>query len=179
MLRGTPLNRRTICLIAISPSPATCRLSSAAKRKAALLFAEPSSAGGYLHSSHGRTGVRLSRQHGRLFQFGAEFHFCESFVVLHPRGRHYSLRHGAHSDLALPVPFAWGPITRARDSAARLVCHALSTGMGIGIMFSALPTVMHFLSPPQGDPMTIAAARSALETTFFHWGLHAWAIYAR
>ena len=54
-----------------------------------------------------------------------------------------------------------------------------STGMGIGIMFFGIAEpVMHFLSPPQGDPMTIAAARSALETTFFHWGLHAWAIYA-
>ncbi len=54
-----------------------------------------------------------------------------------------------------------------------------STGMGIGIMFFGIAEpVMHFLAPPAGDPKTIAAARSALETTFFHWGLHAWAIYA-
>lgn len=54
-----------------------------------------------------------------------------------------------------------------------------STGMGIGIMFFGIAEpVMHFLSPPAGDPQTVAAARSALETTFFHWGLHAWAIYA-
>lgn len=54
-----------------------------------------------------------------------------------------------------------------------------STGMGIGIMFFGIAEpVMHFLSPPEGNPQTIAAARSALETTFFHWGLHAWAIYA-
>lgn len=29
-----------------------------------------------------------------------------------------------------------------------------------------------------GDPRTIDAARRALNLSFFHWGLHAWAIYA-
>lgn len=54
-----------------------------------------------------------------------------------------------------------------------------SAGMGIGIMFFGIAEpVMHFLAPPEGDPQTVAAARSALETTFFHWGLHAWSIYA-
>ena len=54
-----------------------------------------------------------------------------------------------------------------------------STGMGIGIMFFGIAEpVMHFLAPPGGEAQTVAAARSALETTFFHWGLHAWAIYA-
>ncbi|MFU0842790.1 MAG: Choline transporter [Burkholderia sp.] len=54
-----------------------------------------------------------------------------------------------------------------------------SAGMGIGIMFFGIAEpVMHFLAPPEGDPQTVAAARSALETTFFHWGLHAWGIYA-
>lgn len=54
-----------------------------------------------------------------------------------------------------------------------------STGMGIGIMFFGIAEpVMHFLAPPEGEAQTVAAARSALETTFFHWGLHAWAIYA-
>src|SRR3546814_17272344 len=37
---------------------------------------------------------------------------------------------------------------------------------------------MHFVSPPVGDAETVAAAREAMNITFFHWGLHAWAIYA-
>lgn len=54
-----------------------------------------------------------------------------------------------------------------------------STGMGIGIMFFGVAEpVMHFLEPPTGRGGTIEAAREALELTFFHWGLHAWAIYA-
>lgn len=54
-----------------------------------------------------------------------------------------------------------------------------STGMGIGIMFFGVAEpVMHFLEPPTGAGGTVQAARDALELTFFHWGLHAWAIYA-
>jgi choline/glycine/proline betaine transport protein len=37
---------------------------------------------------------------------------------------------------------------------------------------------MHFSSPPVGEGGTVEAAREAMSITFFHWGLHAWAIYA-
>ena len=54
-----------------------------------------------------------------------------------------------------------------------------SAGMGIGLMFFGVgEPVMHFLSPPVGDPGTVAAAKEAMGITFFHWGFHAWAIYA-
>ncbi|MCG7374385.1 choline BCCT transporter BetT [Pseudomonas luteola] len=54
-----------------------------------------------------------------------------------------------------------------------------SAGMGIGLMFFGVAEpVMHFLSPPTGQSGTVDAAREALIITFFHWGLHAWAIYA-
>ncbi|WP_312271262.1 choline BCCT transporter BetT [Pseudomonas sp.] len=54
-----------------------------------------------------------------------------------------------------------------------------SAGMGIGLMFFGVAEpVMHFLSPPTGQSGTVEAAREALIITFFHWGLHAWAIYA-
>lgn len=54
-----------------------------------------------------------------------------------------------------------------------------SAGMGIGLMFwGVAEPVMHFNAPPTGDPASIASAKEALKITFFHWGLHAWAIYA-
>lgn len=54
-----------------------------------------------------------------------------------------------------------------------------SAGMGIGLMFFGVAEpVMHFLSPPLGEGGNIQAAREAMRLTFFHWGLHAWAIYA-
>lgn len=54
-----------------------------------------------------------------------------------------------------------------------------SAGMGIGLMFFGVSEpVMHFLNPPIGDPGSLDVARQAMTLTFFHWGLHAWAIYA-
>src|SRR5690554_825453 len=54
-----------------------------------------------------------------------------------------------------------------------------SAGMGIGLMFFGVAEpVMHYLSPPFGEGGTAVAAREAMKISFFHWGLHAWAIYA-
>ncbi|OZI46051.1 choline transporter [Bordetella genomosp. 5] len=54
-----------------------------------------------------------------------------------------------------------------------------AAGMGIGLMFFGVAEpVMHFLDPPFGAGGTPEAARDALSITFFHWGLHGWAIYA-
>ena len=54
-----------------------------------------------------------------------------------------------------------------------------SAGMGIGLMFFGVAEpVMHYLAPPAGAPETVDAARAAMKATFFHWGLHAWSIYA-
>ncbi|WP_417335083.1 BCCT family transporter [Halobacteriovorax marinus] len=54
-----------------------------------------------------------------------------------------------------------------------------SAGMGIGLLFFGVAEpMMHFTSPPIGEPNSIEAAREAMKITFFHWGLHAWAIYS-
>lgn len=54
-----------------------------------------------------------------------------------------------------------------------------SAGMGIGLLFFGVAEpIMHFSSPPVGEPSTIESAREAMKITFFHWGLHAWAVYA-
>jgi choline/glycine/proline betaine transport protein len=54
-----------------------------------------------------------------------------------------------------------------------------AAGMGIGLMFFGVAEpVMHFLQPPLGDGGTVDAASQAMTLTFFHWGFHAWAIYA-
>ena len=59
----------------------------------------------------------------------------------------------------------------------------LSAGMGIGLMFwSVGEPIFHYASP---SPMftgvqaqTPEAAQAAMGVTYFHWGLHPWAIYA-
>lgn len=53
-----------------------------------------------------------------------------------------------------------------------------SAGIGIGLMFFGVAEpVTHYLAPPDADPRTIEAARDAIQATYFHWGIHGWAIY--
>ncbi|WP_115512007.1 BCCT family transporter [Xanthomonas arboricola] len=54
-----------------------------------------------------------------------------------------------------------------------------AAGMGIGLMFFGVAEpIMHYATPPTGTPESAEAARQAMRITFFHWGVHAWAIYA-
>ena len=53
-----------------------------------------------------------------------------------------------------------------------------SAGMGIGLVFwSVGEPVFHFIAPPWGEAQTPEAAQLAMAITFFHWGVHAWALY--
>jgi choline/glycine/proline betaine transport protein len=59
----------------------------------------------------------------------------------------------------------------------------LSAGMGIGLMFwSVGEPIYHFTSPSPMfnglEPETPGAAQAAMGVTYFHWGVHPWAIYA-
>ncbi|HZX77985.1 BCCT family transporter [Lysobacter sp.] len=55
-----------------------------------------------------------------------------------------------------------------------------SAGMGIGLVFwGAAEPISHYAAPPEGlEGASVAAARAGMRYSFFHWGLHPWAIYA-
>ncbi len=54
-----------------------------------------------------------------------------------------------------------------------------AAGMGIGLVFYAVSEpILHYSVPPEAQPGTFDAARQAMSLTFFHWGVHAWSIYA-
>lgn len=54
-----------------------------------------------------------------------------------------------------------------------------SAGMGIGLLFySVAEPMFHFVSYPLSEPGTAEAAKSAMDVTFLHWGLHPWGVYA-
>ncbi|APH06617.1 glycine betaine uptake BCCT transporter [Bacillus weihaiensis] len=54
-----------------------------------------------------------------------------------------------------------------------------SAGMGIGLVFwGAAEPLSHFMSPPLAEGGTSAAYKESMRYTFFHWGIHAWGIYA-
>jgi choline/glycine/proline betaine transport protein len=75
-----------------------------------------------------------------------------------------------------------GPDARPEFSRFGWFAMLLSAGMGIGLMFwSVGEPIFHYETP---SPLfgveggTPEALQAALGTTFFHWGLHPWAIYA-
>ncbi|MCA9505797.1 MAG: BCCT family transporter [Myxococcales bacterium] len=88
------------------------------------------------------------------------------FVVWCAWGERGRLRLGADDaepDFSLPSWFAM----------------LFSAGMGIGIMFYGVAEpVLHAASPPSGVGGTTESAQQAMTIAFFHWGLHAWGVYA-
>jgi choline/glycine/proline betaine transport protein len=70
----------------------------------------------------------------------------------------------------------------ARPDFSRTAWFAMlfSAGMGIGLMFySVAEPIYHLAVPPHGaEPGSTAAYKDAIKTTFLHWGLHAWGVYA-
>jgi len=53
-----------------------------------------------------------------------------------------------------------------------------SAGMGIGLVFwSIAEPISHYAQPPVPDDSFLPRAEQAMQITYFHWGLHAWAIY--
>lgn len=79
-----------------------------------------------------------------------------------------------HGDIRLG-----GPGARPEFSTWSWFAMLFSAGMGIGLLFYGVAEPMyHYASPPIGEANTLEAARTAMTVTFFHWGLHAWGIYA-
>jgi len=76
-----------------------------------------------------------------------------------------------------------GPDAKPEFSTLAWYAMLLSAGMGIGLMFwSVGEPIFHYGSPSPmftgveaGSP---EAAQAAMGVTYFHWGLHPWAIYA-
>lgn len=78
----------------------------------------------------------------------------------------------------------WGQIKLGPDHAepeysfSAWFAMLFSAGYGIALLFFGVAEpVLHYASPPEGSPETIAAAKQAMQIAFFHWGFHIWAIY--
>ncbi|WP_025645785.1 MULTISPECIES: BCCT family transporter [unclassified Psychrobacter] len=53
-----------------------------------------------------------------------------------------------------------------------------SAGIGIGLVYwGTAEPLYHYMAPPMAEPETMEAAKQAMNVSFLHWGLHAWAIY--
>lgn len=72
------------------------------------------------------------------------------------------------------------PDSKPEHSKGSWLAMLFSAGMGIGLVFwgAAEPLSHYAISTPQAQIGTQKAMEDALKYTFFHWGIHAWAIYA-
>ena len=74
-----------------------------------------------------------------------------------------------------------GPGARPDYSVWSWFAMLFAAGIGIGLMFFGVAEPLdHFLNPPLGvDPADrVAAHRLAIASAIFHWGVHAWAMFA-
>ncbi|RAF63642.1 BCCT family transporter, partial [Burkholderia multivorans] len=56
-----------------------------------------------------------------------------------------------------------------------------AAGIGIGVLFfGPSEPLTYFITPPPltNDPETTEALHGAMAQTYYHWGFHAWAMYA-
>lgn len=74
-----------------------------------------------------------------------------------------------------------GPAASPDFSRGSWFAMLFAAGMGSGLVFwgAAEPLIFTLTPPPGGaEAESVAAMRDAYALTMFHWGLHAWAIYA-
>ncbi len=69
---------------------------------------------------------------------------------------------------------------RPEYSTASWFAMLFSAGMGMGLVFwtTAEPISHAFKSSPNAEVGSNEAIRESLQYSFFHWGIHAWAVYA-
>lgn len=93
---------------------------------------------------------------------------CLGFVLWLAFSRHGSIRLGKDGEKPEFGLFSWFAML-------------FQAGMGIGLLFWGVSEpVLHTVQPPFGleQARTPDAAALGIEYSFFHWGLHPWAIYA-
>ncbi|MGT2925034.1 BCCT family transporter [Streptococcus caviae] len=72
------------------------------------------------------------------------------------------------------------PDSEPEHSTTSWIAMMFSAGMGIGLVFyGAAEPLSHFTkSTPNAPVMSTEALAESFRYTFFHWGFHAWAVYA-
>jgi len=100
---------------------------------------------------------------GWSFLIGATvFLFVVIYLMISPLGK---IKLGKDEDKPEYSNFAWFAML-------------FSCGMGIGLLFWGVSEpINHYIWPAFGEAGTAEAAHLAMRSSFFHWGLHPWAIY--
>ena len=93
------------------------------------------------------------------------FNVALVFCIYLAASRYGDIRLGKQTELAQYSLFSW-------------IAMLFSAGIGIGLVYwGTAEPLYHFMAPPIGEGQTVESAKQAMNLSFLHWGLHAWAIY--
>lgn len=116
---------------------------------------------------------------------GAIFGELSTSILLNFKWFYLVLASGVLVYLLYLMVSRFGNITLGRDgekpefSTTSWLSMLFSAGMGIGLLFwSVAEPMWHYAGNPfSATTLSAEAAESAMRVTFFHWGMHAWALY--
>lgn len=93
------------------------------------------------------------------------FNMALVFCIYLTASRYGDIRLGKQTERPQYSLFSW-------------IAMLFSAGIGIGLVYwGTAEPLYHFMAPPLGETETLESAKQAMNLSFLHWGLHAWAIY--
>ncbi|MEX6504575.1 BCCT family transporter [Pseudomonas zhanjiangensis] len=118
-------------------------------------------------------------------QAGTVFGEFSNSILLNFKWFYLAMASGVLVYLLYLMVSRFGNITLGKDgekpefSTISWLSMLFSAGMGIGLLFwSVAEPMWHYAGNPfSTTALSAEAAESAMRVTFFHWGMHAWALY--
>jgi choline/carnitine/betaine transport len=116
---------------------------------------------------------------------GAVFSELSTAILLNFKWFYLIMASGVLVYLLYLMVSRFGNITLGRDgeqpefSTLSWLSMLFSAGMGIGLLFwSVAEPMWHYAGNPfSATTLSAESAETAMRVTFFHWGMHAWALY--
>lgn len=118
-------------------------------------------------------------------QAGAIFGDLSSSILLNFKWFYLATASGVLIYLLYLMVSRFGNVTLGKDgekpefSTISWLSMLFSAGMGIGLLFwSVAEPMWHYAGNPfSATSLSAEAAEAAMRVTYFHWGMHAWALY--
>lgn len=118
-------------------------------------------------------------------QAGAIFGDLSNSILLNFKWFYLAIASGVLVYLLYLMVSRFGNVTLGKDgekpefSTISWLSMLFSAGMGIGLLFwSVAEPMWHYAGNPfSATTLSAEAAQTAMRVTYFHWGMHAWALY--
>lgn len=118
-------------------------------------------------------------------QAGAMFGELSTAILLNFKWFYLAMASGILVYLLYLMASRYGHVTLGKDgekpefSTTSWLSMLFSAGMGIGLLFwSVAEPMWHYAGNPfSATSLSAESAETAMRVTYFHWGMHAWALY--